>query len=146
MEKQMRKHWIDNLRWATVVLVLIYHVFYFYNNKGVFGGIGGFSDDPMAQPQDAIMYILYPWFMMLLFLVAGISARYSLDKQTTHNLINSFTKAEQDATVANVLGVGYIEPSLLGKRFITDGTIKATVLFPLKKQLKGACMKWGEYD
>ena len=91
MEKQMRKHWIDNLRWATVVLVLIYHVFYFYNNKGVFGGIGGFSDDPMAQPQDAIMYILYPWFMMLLFLVAGISARYSLDKQTTHDFIRSRT-------------------------------------------------------
>ena len=31
----MRKHWIDNLRWVTVLLVLFYHVFYFYNNKGV---------------------------------------------------------------------------------------------------------------
>lgn len=63
----MRKHWIDNLRWTTVILVLIYHVFYFYNNKGVFGGIGGFVADPMKQPQDVVMYILYPWFMMLLF-------------------------------------------------------------------------------
>ena len=35
----MRKHWIDNLRWVTVLLVLFYHVIYFYNNKGVFGGI-----------------------------------------------------------------------------------------------------------
>lgn len=76
----MRKHWIDNLRWVTVALVLIYHVFYFYNNKGVFGGVGGFSDDPMAQPQDVVMYVLYPWFMMLLFLIAGISARYAIDK------------------------------------------------------------------
>lgn len=79
----MRKHWIDNLRWVTVILVLIYHVFYFYNNKGVFGGIGGFDDDPMGQPQDVIMYILYPWFMMILFLVAGVSARYALKKQTS---------------------------------------------------------------
>ena len=39
----MRKHWIDNLRWVTVLLVLLYHVIYFYNNKGVFGGIGGFG-------------------------------------------------------------------------------------------------------
>ena len=39
----MRKHWIDNLRWVTVLLVLFYHVIYFYNNKGVFGGIGGFG-------------------------------------------------------------------------------------------------------
>ena len=74
----MRKHWIDNLRWVTVLLVLLYHVIYFYNNKGVFGGIGGFNDGP--QYQDVIMYILYPWFMPLLFMLAGISARYALDK------------------------------------------------------------------
>ena len=52
----MRKHWIDNLRWVTVLSVLLYHVFYFYNNKGVFGGVGGFGDGP--QYQDVLMYIL----------------------------------------------------------------------------------------
>ena len=76
----MRKHWIDNLRWVTILLVLLYHVFYFYNNKGVVGGIGGFSDGP--QYQDIIMYILYPWFMPLLFILAGISARYALAKRS----------------------------------------------------------------
>lgn len=75
----MRKHWIDNLRWVTVLLVLLYHVFYFYNNKGVIGGIGGFGDGP--QYQDVIMYILYPWFMPLLFILAGISARYALQNR-----------------------------------------------------------------
>ena len=74
----MRKHWIDNLRWVTVLLVLFYHVIYFYNNKGVFGGVGGFGDGP--QYQDVVMYILYPFFMPLLFILAGISARYALDK------------------------------------------------------------------
>ena len=74
----MRKHWIDNLRWVTVLLVLLYHVVYFYNNKGVFGGVGGFGDGP--QYQDVLMYILYPWFMPMLFLLAGISSRYSLEK------------------------------------------------------------------
>ena len=88
----MRKHWLDNLRWVTVVLVLVYHVFYFFNNKGVFGGIGGFVDDPMRQPQDAVMYVLYPWFMMLLFLVAGISARYALEKQSTKEFLKSRTR------------------------------------------------------
>ena len=53
----MRKYWIDNLRWVTVLLVLLYHVIYFYNNKGVFGGVGGFGDGP--QYQDLLMYILY---------------------------------------------------------------------------------------
>ena len=75
-----RKHWIDNLRWVTVLLVLFYHVVYFYNNKGVFGGVGGFGDGP--QYQDVLMYVLYPWFMPLLFLLAGVSARYALDKHS----------------------------------------------------------------
>ena len=86
-----RKHFLDNIRWVTVLLVLFYHVIYFYNNKGVFGGIGGFVDDPMKQPQDIVMYILYPWFMMLLFLVAGISSRYALDKQSGKQFIKSRT-------------------------------------------------------
>lgn len=84
----MRKHWLDNLRWVTVVAVLIYHVFYYYNNKGVAGGIGGFG---LTQPQDALLYILYPWFMMLLFIVAGISARYALQKQSIQLFLRSRT-------------------------------------------------------
>ena len=52
----MRRHWIDNLRWVTVLLVLLYHVIYYYNNKGVLGGYGGFGDGP--QYQDVVMYVL----------------------------------------------------------------------------------------
>ncbi len=86
-----RKHWLDNLRWFTVLLVLLYHIIYFYNNKGVFGGIGGFVEDSTKQPQDILMYILYPWFMMLLFLLAGISARYSLANKSSGDFIRSRT-------------------------------------------------------
>ncbi|MCQ2147939.1 MAG: acyltransferase [Bacteroidales bacterium] len=88
----MRKHWIDNLRWFTVVLVLVYHVFYMFNSKGVLGGIGGFSDNPMKQPQDIVLYILYPWFMMLLFLLAGISARFSLEKRSIKEFVKTRTQ------------------------------------------------------
>ncbi len=87
-----RKHFLDNIRWVTVLLVLLYHVVYFYNNKGVFGGIGGWVDDPKAQPQDAVMYLLYPWFMMLLFLVAGISSRYALQKSTKGQWLKKRTR------------------------------------------------------
>ena len=89
----MRKHWIDNLRWITVLLVLFYHVFYFYNNKGVFGGIGGFGTYPESpQYQDVVMYFLYPWFMPLLFLLAGISARYALQKHSGKEWFKSRTR------------------------------------------------------
>ena len=89
----MRKHWMDNLRWVTVLLVLFYHVIYFYNNKGVFGGIGGFGTYPECkQYQDVVMYILYPWFMPLLFMLAGISARYALEKKSAKDWFKARTR------------------------------------------------------
>lgn len=89
----MRKNWLDNLRWVTVLLVLFYHVIYFYNNKGVFGGIGGFGPYPeWHQYQDVVMYILYPWFMPLLFLLAGISARYALEKHSGREWFGARTR------------------------------------------------------
>ena len=72
-----RKHFLDNIRWVTVLIVLVYHVFYIFNSVGILGGIGSFSE---VQYQDACMYVVYPWFMVLLFVIAGISARYSLEK------------------------------------------------------------------
>lgn len=90
MKENLRKLWIDNLRWVTVLLVLFYHVIYFYNNKGVFGGIGGFGDGP--QYQDVVMYVLYPWFMPLLFLLAGVSARYALDHHSAKEWLKARTR------------------------------------------------------
>ena len=84
-----RKHFLDNIRWVTVLLVLFYHVIYFYNAKGVFGGIGGFYEN---KPWDCIMSMLYPWFMMLLFLVAGISSKYALDNTTPGQFIKNRTR------------------------------------------------------
>ncbi|MBR1834136.1 MAG: acyltransferase [Bacteroidales bacterium] len=103
----MRKHFLDNIRWVTVLLVLLYHVIYFYNNKGVFGGIGGWVEDPKAQPQDAIMYLLYPWFMMLLFLVAGISSRYALHPASgqTINTSQWFRKRTRQLLVPSTIGL-----------------------------------------
>ena len=73
----MRKPYLDNLRWAAVVLVMLYHVIYMFNASGVAGSTGHFAE---VQPQDALMPAVYPWFMVLLFVIAGISARYALQK------------------------------------------------------------------
>lgn len=39
-----------------------------------------------------------------------------------------------------------IDPSLIGKRYISNATVKLTLLFPIKKIQKDACFNWGEYD
>ena len=122
----MRKHWIDNLRWVTVLLVLLYHVIYFYNNKGVFGGIGGFGEYPQCpQYQDVVMYILYPWFMPLLFILAGISARYALNKYPARVWFKARTRK---LLVPGTLGllvfhwmVGYFNTVVAAREGVFDG-------------------------
>ncbi len=74
-----RYYFIDNLRWVIVLLVLFYHVFYNYNSVGVFGAVGGFTDH---QWQDTVCALLNPWFMAMLFVVAGASSRYALRTRT----------------------------------------------------------------
>lgn len=76
---EMRKYYLDNIRWATVLLVLVYHVFYMFNGVGILGGIPGAANIPIF---DIISCMVYPWFMALLFVIAGMSARYALQKRT----------------------------------------------------------------
>lgn len=84
----MRKIYLDNIRWATVLLVMAYHVFYMFNGVGILGGVGCFS---AVQYQDAFMTFVYPWFMVLLFVIAGISTKYALDKKTIKEFISERT-------------------------------------------------------
>ena len=72
----MRKVYIDNIRWITVVLVVIYHVIYMFNGVETAGVIGPFAE---MQYQDVYQYMVYPWFMLLLFVVSGMCARFCLE-------------------------------------------------------------------
>lgn len=86
----MRKYYLDNIRWITVVLVVIYHVLYMYNAEGILGGLGQITGLD-RQPYDIYQYLVYPWFMPVLFLVAGISSRLYLDKHTDKEFVKSRT-------------------------------------------------------
>lgn len=86
--KSERKLYLDNLRWATVLLVLTYHVGYLFNGVGVPGGIPNAANLPGA---DVFCCIVYPWFMVLLFVVAGMSARYSLQKRSPAQFLRERT-------------------------------------------------------
>ena len=68
----MRKHYLDNIRWATVLLVVLYHAIFMYNHVVTVGVVGPVTD---CRWQDALQYLLYPWFMVVLFLVSGALAR-----------------------------------------------------------------------
>ena len=84
----MRKTYIDNIRWITVVLVVLYHVIYMFNGVQTAGVLGPFTD---VQYQDVYQYMVYPWFMLLLFVVSGMSARYCLENHTHKEFLKSRT-------------------------------------------------------
>ena len=87
----MRKYYLDNVRWVTVVIVVIYHVLYMYNAEGVLGGFGRITD-LSVQYYDILQYLVYPWFMPVLFIAAGMSSRYYLDSHTDREFIRSRTR------------------------------------------------------
>lgn len=78
--------------------------------------------------------------------IANYYIYLKLDASAHAAVVNSFSKDENNGDSEIVIGASYIDPYLLQKRFNTDVAVKLSLLFPLKKQLKGACMKWGEYD
>lgn len=85
----MRRCYLDNIRWITGILVVLYHVIYLYNGVLPIGVIGPFRD---VQYQDAIAYLLYPWFMVILFVVSGVSARLSLERRTPREFLRLQTR------------------------------------------------------
>lgn len=85
----MRKAYIDNIRWMTVVLVVIYHAIYMFNGVQPFGVVEPFKEQ---QWQDGFQYLVYPWFMALLFVVSGMSGRYYLEHHDTGQFLRDKTR------------------------------------------------------
>lgn len=66
------------MRWGIVLLVVVFHVVDIFNSTGA---ILHFKA-PGIPAIDSFAYFVYPWFMGCLFVIAGISARYSLSTRS----------------------------------------------------------------
>lgn len=73
----MRKTYIDNLRWISVLLLFFFHIFMIYNSYGENFYIKGAN----IKATTTFIIVIWPWFMPLLFIVAGISTAYALQKR-----------------------------------------------------------------
>lgn len=120
----MRKYFLDHIRWITVLTVLFYHVLWIFNSLGVIGGLEKFKDN---QPWDVLLTIIYPWFMILLYLIAGISAKYALDFQSNKQFIkNKIDKL----LIPSTLGlIGY--QSFIGYLNLKIGKVWDKIPFPM---------------
>ncbi len=104
----MRKAYLDNIRWTTVILVVVYHVIYIYNGEGIPGTLGKITSLDV-QYYDVYQYMVYPWFMMLLFMVSGICARLYLDGHTAGEFAKSRTNKLLVPGTVGLLAFGFIQ-------------------------------------
>ncbi len=104
----MRKNYLDNIRWVTVVLVVIYHVIYMYNAEGLEGVVGPISG-ANVQYWDIYQYVVYPWFMLILFIVAGICSKLYLDNHTEKEFAKSRTTKLLVPSTIGVLVFGFVQ-------------------------------------
>lgn len=104
----MRKHYLDNIRWITVVIVVIYHVFYMYAGTGIAGGLGNITGLDV-QYWDMYQYAVYPWFMFLLFIVSGISSRLYLNNHSGKEFARSRTTKLLVPSTIGLFVFGFIQ-------------------------------------
>ncbi|MDE6729269.1 MAG: acyltransferase [Oscillospiraceae bacterium] len=99
-----RLYFLDNLRWMTVILVIIYHVCYIFNCSGV---PSNFTTQGMPC-FDAFLIFVYPWFMILMFAIAGCSARYALQKRSGKEFIKDRNHRIFIPCIAGMFAYGWI--------------------------------------
>ncbi len=100
----MRKYYLDNIRGAIVLLVVVYHIVYLFNSAGVISNI-----TVKGIPQmDVLLYFVYPWFMCCLFLVAGIGARYALQKRSDKEFAKERVRKLLIPSIAGIFLFGWI--------------------------------------
>lgn len=84
----MRKHYIDNLRWLDILLLIPYHAAQAWNVWGepnyiIFGGNNFIS---------SIIVFFSPYFMPLLFMLAEISTKFAMNKRTYKQYLSERAK------------------------------------------------------
>lgn len=79
----MRKHYIDNLRNLTILLLFPVHTFMIWNDFGFRFYIWEGENRLLST----LIVLINPWFMPLLFVLAGMSARYALEKRTVKEFV-----------------------------------------------------------
>lgn len=84
-----RKYYIDNLRWMAILLLFPFHAAQIWSG-------GEYSGFYIWSHTNTVLYVfstaVYPWYMTLLFTIAGMSCKYALLKRTNKQFAAERTK------------------------------------------------------
>lgn len=81
--QEIRKNYIDNLRWACILLLIPFHCATAWNSWGESNYIWFYESAGFST----FIILISPWYMALLFVLAGMSTNYSLQKRTFRKFI-----------------------------------------------------------
>ena len=84
----MRKHYLDNIRIVAILFLFPYHAFMIWNNYGTKFYVWGGDSNILSS----LIILVSPWLMPILFIIAGMSARYSLEKRSMKEFIKERIK------------------------------------------------------
>ena len=74
----MRKHFIDNLRWIVIMLLIPYHAAQAFNTWGELNYIC-FAQNKVIS---SLIVFLSPYYMPIMFVLAGMSSKYALKRRS----------------------------------------------------------------
>ncbi|MCC7550151.1 MAG: acyltransferase family protein [Methanobacterium sp.] len=94
----MRKYYLDNLRWLIILILFPYHVLLIYSSIGSY-----YFHVANSVIANAFILTFAPWFMQLLFTVAGIATYYSLKKRDANQYLKERVSKLLLPTVAGVI-------------------------------------------
>lgn len=66
---------------------------------------------------DIIEYVSYPWFMVTLFVISGVSARYALERQTNMQFLLKIVQRQLLPSIANIFLCGWLTIWVFQKYF-----------------------------
>lgn len=127
MTLKMRKHYIDNLRWIILLILIPYHTSQAWNTWGEPNYIFIEGNRLISS----IIVFFSPYFMPLLFVLAGISTKYALQKRTYKEYLGERVKR---LLVPFLVGTIVFMPimSHIGDKFnyfYNEGFIKHYIVF-----------------
>lgn len=102
-EKGVRKYYIDNLRSIAILLLFPVHTCMIWNDFGARFYVWQGENKILSS----LIVLINPWFMPLLFVLAGISARFALEKRTKKEFI---IQRVHKLLVPFVFGVAFLVP------------------------------------
>lgn len=108
----MRKHYNDNLRNIAILFLFPVHTFMIWNNFGLKYYIWQGENKLLST----LIVLINPWFMPLLFLLAGISAKHAMEKRTNKEFI---IERMHKLLIPFIFGMIFLAPfpSLFARKF-----------------------------